>query len=90
VTGDQPARGTQRQQTNDGIRGGPQREAPRPGGGRFAHQHGLAQDYPGDEPAEEIAAALLRPQGGRAPLVEAEGARHDPGQPIDRRAFLRA
>ena len=54
------------------------------------HQRGLAEHDLLQQPREEIAAALLRPQRRRALLVDAEAARHRAGQPVDRRAFLRA
>ena len=58
--------------------------------GSLGGQHRLAKDYLTDETAEKIAAALLGPKARRAPLIDAEGAGQYPGQPIDRRSFLRA
>ncbi len=39
-------------------------------------QHGLAENHLAQQPVEEIAASLLRPQAWRAALVDAERARH--------------
>ena len=53
-------------------------------------QHRLAEDHVLQQPAEEVAAPLFRPQRPRALRIDAEAARHRPGQAVDRRAFLRA
>ena len=64
-----------------------QHTAPRRAGPLRA-QHRLAEDHLAHETAEKIAAALLGTQARGAPLIDAEGARQHPGQPVDRRAFL--
>ena len=85
---DEPARRPEDRQCNDGERSAPQHRASRPDAGRFAHQHRLALDDLGDQLSEEVAASLVRPRGGAAPLVEAEGAHQGSGQTVDRRPFL--
>ena len=54
------------------------------------HQRRLAEHDLLQQARQEVAAARLGPQRRRALRVDAEAARHRAGQPVDRRAFLRA
>ena len=53
-------------------------------------QHRFAEDHLLHEAGQEIAATLFGTKAWRAALINAEGAREEAGQAIDRRAFLNA
>src|SRR5262249_2454782 len=60
------------------------------GAGLFGNQHRLAENDLFEQPAEEIAAALRRPQRRGVALVNAERAGEKAGQAIKWRPFLGA